>query len=173
MLLPAGDTGDTKIKQAAFPTNDLATVRGFSLIELLIVISIIAIIASLAIPNLLKSRAAANEAAAVSYTRNWTNAQEIYYLKYGIYATALNNLQNEGLIPSGGVDNPPWVEEISGYRFRLSGSNPQLTWQGNGEPMNPGETGSRYFYINETGRPIWGALQFAANKSRDTEVHKV
>lgn len=104
-------------------------------------------------------------ASSISYMRNWTQAQELYHLQNGIYATALKNLQNEGLIPSGGVDNPPWVEDISGYRFRLSGSNPQITWQGNGEPMNPGETGSRYFYLNDIGVIRWSTAAPADSSS--------
>ena len=53
--------------------------KGFSLIELLIVVAIILIIAAIAIPNLLRSRIAANEASAVGSIRA-INAAEITYL---------------------------------------------------------------------------------------------
>ena len=53
--------------------------KGFSLIELLIVVAIILIIAAIAIPNLLRSRIAANEASAVGSVRTLTTAQVTYF----------------------------------------------------------------------------------------------
>ena len=56
--------------------------KGFSLIELLIVVAIILIIAAIAIPNLLKARIAANEASAVGTLRTMNTAAVTYQSTY-------------------------------------------------------------------------------------------
>ena len=68
--------------------------KGFSLIELLIVVAIILIIAAIAIPNLLRSRIAANEASAVGSMRTINTAETTYNSTYPTvgYSTDLNSL---------------------------------------------------------------------------------
>src|SRR5262249_49350734 len=68
--------------------------KGFSLIELLIVIAIILIIAAIAVPNLLRSKMAANEASAVGTVRSINNAEVLYSNTYPAtgYAAAIANL---------------------------------------------------------------------------------
>jgi type IV pilus assembly protein PilA len=68
--------------------------KGFSLIELLIVVAIILIIAAIAIPNLLRARIAANESSAVSSIRTMNTAQVTYQSTYPTvgYASALTYL---------------------------------------------------------------------------------
>ncbi len=70
------------------------TSRGFSLIELLIVVAIILIIAAIAIPNMLRARLSANEAAAVSTVRTITTAEVGYLTNYPSigYAAQLSDL---------------------------------------------------------------------------------
>jgi type IV pilus assembly protein PilA len=58
--------------------------KGFSLIELLIVVAIILIIAAIAIPNLLRSRIAANQASAVGSVRTISTAEQNYASSYGV-----------------------------------------------------------------------------------------
>src|SRR6476660_3571334 len=64
--------------------------RGFSLIELLIVVAIILIIAAIAIPNLLRARMAANEASAVASVRTVNTAEVTYNSTYPTVGFAAN-----------------------------------------------------------------------------------
>ena len=67
--------------------------HGFSLVELLIVVTIILIIAAMVIPNLLRSKIAANDSSAVASIRNINTAEVTYQSAWGIgFAPALNNL---------------------------------------------------------------------------------
>ncbi|HLQ76377.1 MAG TPA: prepilin-type N-terminal cleavage/methylation domain-containing protein, partial [Terriglobia bacterium] len=91
------------------------TNKGFSLLELLIVVAIILIIATIAIPSLLRSRQAAHEAAAVATLRT-INTAEVTYLstaqgKYGNLAMLIS----AALIPSNFVPGP-----VSGYNFSVN-----------------------------------------------------
>src|ERR1700690_2037107 len=70
--------------------------QGFSLIELLIVVAIILIIAAIAIPSLLKSRIAANEASAVGSVRSINTAQVTYDTTCTYYSATLLNLNTGG-----------------------------------------------------------------------------
>ena len=133
---------------------------GFTLIELLIVVAVIGIIAALSIPNLVKSKAAANEKVAITYMRSWTAAQELYHTRFGVYADADNQLYNSGLVD--GHD----PADSHGYNFSIdNGSNSLYTWWGTARPDVPGETGSRWFYIDHTGVIRWSTSGNAGSSS--------
>jgi len=72
--------------------------KGFSLIELLIVVAIILIIAAIAIPNLLRARIAANESSAASIVRTLNTAEVSYVTAYPSvgYAATMANLGGAG-----------------------------------------------------------------------------
>ena len=79
--------------------------RGFSLIELLIVVAIILIIAAIAIPNLLRAKIAANQSSAVGSLRTLSSAQAAFQSTYNDgYATSLLGLGGAGDLRSPGFD---------------------------------------------------------------------
>jgi type IV pilus assembly protein PilA len=128
--------------------------RGFSLIELLIVVAIILIIAAIAIPNLLRARIAANEASAVASLRALNTAQisyNSYYPTVG-FATTLAALGGANCTPPGSssscfIDSLLASGTKSGYSFTLSGTSgtPNATYQIRADPLSPNQTGVRYF----------------------------
>jgi prepilin-type N-terminal cleavage/methylation domain-containing protein len=131
--------------------------KGFSLIELLIVVAIILIIAAIAIPNLIKSKMAANESAAVGGLRTLTTAEISYATQcptIGFAATFA------ALGPGAGdcnaanlIDNVLASGTKSGYTFAaptVTGT-PASTFSTTAVPVVIGSTGQRGFYVNETG----------------------
>jgi len=133
--------------------------KGFSLIELLIVVAIILIIAAIAIPNLLRSRMAANEASAVGSLRTINTACVTYSTTYGIgFPSSLASLGTSGAVSSTSaqlIDNVLAAGAKSGYTFTFTagalagGVIP--TYSVTAAPITPGQTGQRYFFTDQSG----------------------
>src|SRR5690348_87343 len=93
--------------------------KGFSLVELLVVVIIIAIVAAIAIPNLLASRRAANEASAISSLRTIHSAQATYQATVGGNVNYAGSLASLGTAtspdPNGLIDSTLAGGSKSGY----------------------------------------------------------
>jgi type IV pilus assembly protein PilA len=156
--------------------------KGFTLIELLIVVAIILIIAAIAIPNLLRSRMAANEASAVGSMRTITTAAITYSATYGNgfppTLAAMGPPAGGGAAScdtSGLLDSVLSAGQKSGYNFTYAGASaipaaaPSCavagfnTYTVNGAPVTPGTTGIRYFFTDESGVIRFNATQAAAS----------
>jgi type IV pilus assembly protein PilA len=145
--------------------------KGFSLIELLIVVAIILIIAAIAIPNLLRARISANEASAVASCRTMNTASITYNSNYGSYATALSNLgPSNGATPTStdadlldGVLAPTGggAATKSGYTFTYV-TAPLVGYTINANPVAVNQTGVRFFYSDQSGVVRWNNTQAAA-----------
>ena len=96
--------------------------RGFSLLELLIVIAIILVIATIALPSLLRSRQAANESAAVSNLRT-INTAEVSYL--GLAQGNYGRIRD--LIIAGLLDSRFAAPAVAGYSLVVQASGADYT----------------------------------------------
>ena len=133
--------------------------KGFSLIELLIVVAIILIIAAIATPNLLRSKMAANEASAVGSLRAINTACINYSTVYGTgYPATLANLGPGAPATAATadlIDSVLAAGTKSGYVFTFTAGaavgGTINTYTITAVPANIGTTGQRQFFTDQSG----------------------
>ena len=130
--------------------------KGFSLVELLIVVGIILVISAIAIPNLIKAKIAANEGSAVASLRTILTGETAFSgacPSIG-FTPNLADLSTATTCPSGNeqIDSQLASGKKSGYSFAISGvtGTPATTFVANADPLSTG-SGKRHFYIDQTG----------------------
>ena len=129
--------------------------KGFTLVEIMIVVAIIALLAAIAIPNLLRARLNANESAAIATMQTLSSALQSFQAANpatGFPATLV------GLAPAG---EPPYVDGTlavaapsrQGYNFTyvVVAGVPAVQYHVYGGPITANVTGIRGFYIDEQG----------------------
>lgn len=145
--------------------------KGFSLIELLIVVAIILIISAIAIPNLLRSKMSANEASALSSVRTINTGEVTYAAIYPSigFSPDIPSLGGSTAVCSGGGASPAMaciVDDVvaqatsvakakSGYYLTYGGlittGTLNTAYTVVASPVNPGFSGQRYFFSDQSG----------------------
>ncbi len=127
--------------------------RGFSLIEIMVAVAIIALLAGLSISMMLRNRVNTNEVVAITSCKTITSACQSYY------TSALPHQYPPSLAILGvtGVSGPAYIDTAlasgnkAGYIYTYQLTTP-VSFVLNADPQVPGRTGERFFYCDETGR---------------------
>ncbi len=123
---------------------------GFTLVEIMIVVGVIAILATIAIPNFIRSKLIANEVNAIAAMRTLANAVNLYQNNEHEYPPVLKALATA---------NPPYVDSLlataidqasakTGYYYQYTSDNDAATFSILGTPQNS-NTGKRNFYVDQ------------------------
>jgi len=123
--------------------------RGFTLVEIMLVVGLVVILLTLAMPSILRSRVVANESAAIANLKTVENACQLYHIAKQTYPTDLMDLA----FP---VSDPPYIDPVlaqgrkQGYLFVYSLADPDH-FTLNANPTTTGLLKGRYFYVDESG----------------------
>ena len=131
--------------------------KGFSLIELLIVVAIILIIAAIAIPNLLRAKIAANQASAVGSLRTLNTACIAYSTSYGQFPAALTNLGPMAANGTASSTSADLIDSVlssgtkSGYVFTFTAGASNQSYTITAKPITAATTGQNMYFTDQSG----------------------
>nr|MBU1327972.1 type II secretion system GspH family protein [Candidatus Omnitrophota bacterium] len=125
--------------------------RGFTLVEIMIVLAIVMTLATLVVSSVLRARHNANEMAAVAACKTVVTACQTFYANTlpHTYPLDLSYL-------IGPISNPPYIDSVlangtkQGYSFTYTFIDTE-SFILNSDPIVPGKTGTRHFFVNESG----------------------
>jgi prepilin-type N-terminal cleavage/methylation domain-containing protein len=124
---------------------------GFTLVEIMIVVAIVSLLATLVVSSVLRARHNANEMAAIAACRTIVTGCQTFYANTipHTYPNSLSDL----VFPAA---NPPYIDSVlasgtkQGYIFTYAFIDAE-SFTLNADPNNLGKTGTRHFFVNESG----------------------
>jgi len=134
-------------------TRFIRAKKGFSLIEIMVVVVIIALLAGLSISMMLRNRVNTNEVVAITSCKTIVSACQSYYTSVipHQYPSSLATLGIVGPTGPSYIDTSLASGNKAGYIYTYQLTTP-VSFTLNANPQVPGRTGERYFYSDETGR---------------------
>ena len=131
--------------------------RGFTLVEIMIVVAIIALLAAIAIPNVLRGRTTANEAAAIGNMRALVSSLEMYRSVNNVYPNATAGQWQTDMYNNATPDfGPPSFnvamtgQTVQSFNWTYAGVAAGTTYTVDTVPSTPLTTGTRRFHTDES-----------------------